>query len=220
LDAFARHQHARSGIPTIAVNWGLWEWDEWQSSALKAIPAVSDRIKQFRKSHGITFDEGIDAVIRILGAGLPRLMALPLSPSQTIAKWRSLLSLDSLKSVQTSDRRYPRPNLHTAYLAPRNADEQQIAELWAECLSLDKVGVHDNFMELGGNSLLAIGLVLRLQGVLQRKLAASILYEAPSVRALCAVLCSRPAEEELLARTQARVSLRRKLRESQMRPTV
>jgi hypothetical protein len=202
------------------VNWGLWAWDEWQSAALAGLPAVADRIRQFRRTYGIAFEEGTDAAVRILGAGLPQVMVLPLPPSRIIAEWRSLLSLERLATARTSERRYPRPNLHTAYLAPRDREEQQIAELWADCLSLDKVGVNDNFMELGGNSLIAIMVVSRLQAVVQRRLAASILYEAPTVRTLCGLLHSPPAEEGLFAEAQARAKLRHQLRvDSCLRPS-
>ena len=51
-----------------------------------------------------------------------------------------------------------RPELEVEYVAPRNAIEERIAEMWKEVLDLDKVGVNDNFFDLGGASLQAIQL--------------------------------------------------------------
>jgi hypothetical protein len=42
------------------------------------------------------------------------------------------------------------------YEAPRTAIEQAVAAIWAELLGIERVGVHDNFLLLGGESLLAV----------------------------------------------------------------
>ena len=49
------------------------------------------------------------------------------------------------------------------YVAPRSEVEAVLAEVWAEVLRLNRVGVHDNFFALGGDSILAIKLVSRLR---------------------------------------------------------
>ena len=43
-----------------------------------------------------------------------------------------------------------------AYTAPRTAVEEQLAAIWQRLLNVDQVGVHNNFFELGGDSILAI----------------------------------------------------------------
>jgi hypothetical protein len=47
-----------------------------------------------------------------------------------------------------------RPELEAVYVAPRTPIEAQLAEIWAKLLGLEKVGIHDNFFDLGGHSLL------------------------------------------------------------------
>lgn len=47
------------------------------------------------------------------------------------------------------------------YVAPRTGLETQLAMIWAELLGLDRVGVHDNFFDLGGDSLTALRCVMR-----------------------------------------------------------
>ena len=47
----------------------------------------------------------------------------------------------------------------TEYRAPSSATEQLVCDLWSELLDLDRVGVDDDFFELGGNSLRAIDLI-------------------------------------------------------------
>jgi amino acid adenylation domain-containing protein len=68
-----------------------------------------------------------------------------------------------------------------AYVAPRNAEEEQLATLWAEILGLPKIGIHDNFFNLGGHSLLATQLVARMQKAIGRDIALRMLFEAPTI---------------------------------------
>ncbi|MFT6836335.1 MAG: non-ribosomal peptide synthetase component F/aryl carrier-like protein, partial [Francisellaceae bacterium] len=49
------------------------------------------------------------------------------------------------------------------YVAPRNDLEQELADIWSEVLKLDKVGIHDNFFSVGGDSILSIKIVSRVR---------------------------------------------------------
>ncbi|HVR10050.1 MAG TPA: beta-ketoacyl synthase N-terminal-like domain-containing protein, partial [Thermoanaerobaculia bacterium] len=55
--------------------------------------------------------------------------------------------------------RHPRPELDEAYAAPHGAMEQRLAEIWSEALGLERVGVGDNFFDLGGTSVTCIRIV-------------------------------------------------------------
>src|SRR5262249_56669364 len=56
-----------------------------------------------------------------------------------------------------------RPELAQEYVAPRAGLEETLAEIWRAVLRLDRVGVHDPFFELGGNSLLSVQVLTRLR---------------------------------------------------------
>jgi len=79
------------------------------------------------------------------------LEALPLNPNGKVD--RKALPIPG--DVQES--------LGVEYLAPRNDLEEQIAQVWAEVLKLERVGIHDNFFDLGGHSLMATQIVSRLR---------------------------------------------------------
>ena len=60
----------------------------------------------------------------------------------------------------------PQPNLNTLvsemeYVAPRNDLEERLAKIWQQVLGIEKVGVHANFFELGGDSILSIQMIAR-----------------------------------------------------------
>jgi acyl carrier protein len=48
------------------------------------------------------------------------------------------------------------------HVAPRTATERLIAEIWRDLLGVDRVGIHDNFLDVGGHSLLAMRVIARV----------------------------------------------------------
>ncbi len=49
-----------------------------------------------------------------------------------------------------------RPNLTETFIAPRTSQEQVLAEIWSQVLEVEKIGIHDNFFALGGDSIRSI----------------------------------------------------------------
>ncbi len=67
------------------------------------------------------------------------------------------------------------------YVAARSPTEQLVCDLWSEALMIDRVGVHDDFFELGGNSLLAMDLIGRMETVFGVDLPIRMLLMHPTV---------------------------------------
>ena len=64
-----------------------------------------------------------------------------------------------------------RPELDHAFVAPATSAEKTLAEIWQDVLGLDRVGVDDNFFDLGGDSILAVQIVSKAN---QRKLETTV----------------------------------------------
>ncbi len=79
------------------------------------------------------------------------------------------------------------------YVAPRSPLEETLARVWAQVLELERVGVHDNFFDLGGHSLQSVQLVARLTAALDRPVSIKTVFEAPTVAAMADVLEREPA---------------------------
>ena len=73
-----------------------------------------------------------------------------------------------------------------AFVAPRNATETHLATLWREILHVERVGIHDPFFTLGGNSLIATRLTSRLRAAFDLDLPLRTLFERPTIAALAA----------------------------------
>ncbi|MGV0103005.1 amino acid adenylation domain-containing protein [Nostoc sp. DSM 114160] len=81
-----------------------------------------------------------------------------------------------------------RPTLTTTYEVPQSEMEQQIAQLWQEVLHLDRVGIHDNFFDLGGHSLLMIQVNYKLRAILQRNISVVEMFQNPTIYSLAQYL--------------------------------
>ena len=77
-----------------------------------------------------------------------------------------------------------RPELDTPFVSPRTPIEQTLATLWAELLGLDRVGVHDLFLNLGGHSIIAMQLIARVHQLFQVEIPLRDLLEAATVEAM------------------------------------
>lgn len=74
-----------------------------------------------------------------------------------------------------------RPRLGQPYLAPRSDTERALASIWENLLGLDRVGVMDDFLELGGNSLLAVKLVARVRERFDIEARIADIFAAPTI---------------------------------------
>lgn len=92
--------------------------------------------------------------------------------------------------------------------APRDALEALLAELYAELLERDGVGISDSLFDLGGHSLMVIKLCARLRKLLQLEIAPGVVFDHPSVAALAQALRERePTPGRLLQIAELRARL-------------
>ena len=102
-------------------------------------------------------------------AAFVMLDALPLTPNGKLDR----------RLLPKPDQR--RPDLGSTFVAPRTEVEEMVACIWAEFLDLERIGIYDNFLELGGNSLLAMQVISRVGNAFQIELSLRSLFEAPTV---------------------------------------
>jgi len=81
-----------------------------------------------------------------------------------------------------------RPRLAEEYVAPRTKLELLLAETWQEMLGVQRIGLHDNFFDLGGDSIRAALLINKLQEQLGDYIYVVALFEAPTIASLAAYL--------------------------------
>ena len=116
-----------------------------------------------------------------------RLNELPLTSNGKVDRQR----LPSFERIE--------PEQERGFVSPRTPTEVKLAQIWAHVLNIERVGIHDNFFEIGGNSLLAARLVFRIQEAFQVELPLPRVFESPSVVELSEVI------DDLYLRTSATV---------------
>ncbi|MBV9792208.1 MAG: SDR family oxidoreductase [Chloroflexi bacterium] len=116
----------------------------------------------------------------------------------SIETWITKRSASTSTAATPAATTQGRSGLRNAYVAPETEVEERIAEIWQELLGIDEVGIHDNFFQLGGASLLGIQLISRLRQDFQVNLPLRALFEMPTIAELALLV-----EDALLAEIEA-----------------
>lgn len=122
----------------------------------------------------------------MLPSALVMLPAFPLTPNGKID--RRALPVPDQNAIPRSEE----------FIAPRTAVEEALAGIWAEVLKVDRVGVEDNFFDLGGHSFLMSRVQLQLKNRLGQDVSLVDLFRYPTIKTLHEFLntgaISRPAQ--------------------------
>jgi hypothetical protein len=112
-----------------------------------------------------------------------------------------------------------RPRLDSSYIVPRTALEQSIAQVWQDVLGVEKVGVFDNFFDLGGHSLLLVKAHARLRDVASKKLSILDMFRYPTIDALSKYVSQAPVTEQAaLNDVRTRADRTRQIAAARQRP--
>ena len=155
-------------------------------AALQASPHVREAVVLARDVAGekrlVAYFAGDAAIETVRGALLQTL------PDYMVpAHFVKLPKLPLTANGKVDRKALPAPDMEhreSAYVAPRNDAERQLASIWAEVLKLERIGAHDNFFALGGHSLLATQVVSRLRAQAGIDAPLRLLFETPTLAVL------------------------------------
>lgn len=159
MDAFAYYHNQTEPVPWLSLNW-----------------------------QGATPEQTVDALKRILS--MPPTSQLVVSIQDLEARINRRIKLNFLREVERNDVEtvvasgQSRPNLQQAYVPPRSETEQKITDIWRDLLGVDWIGIHDSFLEVGGDSLLAVQLVSRLYQTFGVRIPIRSLFMTPTIAGL------------------------------------
>jgi amino acid adenylation domain-containing protein/thioester reductase-like protein len=132
-----------------------------------------------------------------VGAELPELAELATFLRQSLPEymlpsaWVILSELPLTAGGKGDRRALPAPALarHAhEYTAPRSETEVTVSAVWGELFNVERVGIEDNFFDLGGNSLLAVQLAARLSRSLGREVSVRSILFYPTVATLAGAI--------------------------------
>lgn len=122
----------------------------------------------------------------MLPFAFPFVRTVPLTPSGK-ADRRALAASPRLEL----EREHP-------YVPPRTPMEQQLARIWSQVLRVERVGIHDNFLAVGGHSLAATQIVSHISDAFGVRLPIRTLFEQPTIAGLVVALLQQ-AEPSAIA---------------------
>ena len=183
LDAFAQARSARGGALTVAIGWDAWR--EAGMAVETAAPAALQTGRQASLATALSSAEGADSLFRILDQRAPHV----------------IVSTHDFADHLRDSRRPAMPRIAPSPAAPAVRPEPPsgpgtegtpieagIAGIWQELLGLPRVGPNESFFDLGGDSLVALGMAARLRERYGVDLPLARLLENPTVSALSRVV--------------------------------
>lgn len=197
LDAFARDNTKRQPETyTVAIDWGTWQ--EVGMAVNTEMPLGIEEWRRRNLKTGMLPQEGVEAFRRILSSTLPQVIVSTEDFQARIEQADEITASSLVADIAKTEPPNPthsRPDIASAYVAPRNEVEQVVAEIWQQLFGLEQVGIHDDFFELGGHSLLGLQVISRLRSSFRVELPLLALFESPSVAGLAASVARRLAEK-------------------------
>ncbi len=178
MDSFAERHNAVDPVPWISVNWDTWHTREGQHDV------VGQLVAAFEMSPA----EGSAAFERILEHGATRIVNSTGDLEARFDQWVRMAGVRDEALHGAPPAAHARPDLPTPYVAPSSEIEQRIADVWQAVLGVELVGVNDNFLDLGGHSLLGTQLFSHLRQAFRVNLPLSVLFEAPTVAQLAVAI--------------------------------
>jgi len=177
-----------------------------------AVSATFSELRQTEALGGVTTADGNAAVRAILDA--PPAPQIVMCPEGLAERRRRTSRVNRAALLEQASAAGPSSaatrNVGTPYVEPETETERTLAQLWQNALWLDKVGIDDDFFELGGNSLVAVQLVAEVSRGFKTDVPVAQLFELRTIRALAVAieeaLVERIAgltDEEAMAELQA-----------------
>lgn len=149
---------------------------------------------------GISNTEGAETLRLVLGSRVrPQVMCAPEGLAERFRRVNRVTRATLLEQLSSVARAGAGTrSLATPYVEPESGIEKAIAGLWRDALGIDKVGAEDEFLDLGGDSLVAVQLADRLTRRFRVDISVATLFENRTVRNIAGVV-----EEALLARVSS-----------------
>ncbi|MER8903906.1 SDR family NAD(P)-dependent oxidoreductase, partial [Mesorhizobium sp. M0772] len=164
LDAFAAAQCRGSGPRWTSVNWDTWNLGQTDGVLGRTIADLK-----------MDPNEGIEIFQRVL-TYLPANVIV--STGDLGARMEQWVRMERNADASL---RCERPSLPTDYEAPQTDVEKEIAMIWHDIFGISTIGRNDNFLELGGHSLMAVKLVSRLRRLFKVDVPLTVIFDAPTI---------------------------------------
>jgi amino acid adenylation domain-containing protein len=166
MDAIADKVTRQGHSPWLSINWDAWQFDD-----VKDIPAQE-------AAFWMEPDQAIEAFARIVDHPLTsQVIVASADVNARYAQWLKPQPTAAIETKQT----HGRPELDVAFAQATTQTERTVSRIWCDLLGYKQIGVHDDFFELGGDSMLGIRLIGNISHAFGHRLPLTIFLEHPTV---------------------------------------
>jgi acyl carrier protein len=153
-----------------------------RAAAAPAGPTAGDE-----HGEGIRPRDGAEAFARVLGTDLGPQVVVGAVPLDELRARITALTPETVEALDAPTGEVDQtPVLDGAYVAPRTELEATLARIYGEVLGIGRVGILDNFFEMGGNSLLGVQLISQVRKAVGARLPMRALFDLPTVAEIAA----------------------------------
>lgn len=185
----------------------VWEGDDTSSTKEKKLK--SGNLQDENLKLGLLSSEGIEVFNRILSGNYPHVVVsaqdLTARIERQMKAFKAAAAGPKNGDKEASSVKRSRQDQKVEYMAPVNEVEQKLADILQEFLGIDRVGVNDNFFEMGGDSLKAINITARIKKEFSVEIQFAEFFNMPTIRALAGYI-------------QGKVSVAEDIQEAPLRP--
>ena len=203
MDAFCAAQRGPQ-------RWISANWDGWLTAKTNTL---STNFQTSIDQYAMQPEESVVAFRRVVTSAPAGQIIV--STGDLEGRFKLWINQTGLADLLQEEDRHPRPTLSSAYAPPENEIEALVIDVWQQLLGIDQLGIHDNFFDLGGNSLIALKVISRLKQVLQMDIPVVSLFEGPTAYALAKMLSQQQNEQPPIYETSQSRGERRRLRYQQ-----
>jgi amino acid adenylation domain-containing protein len=202
LDAFAYYKTLVEGTFTVAINWNDWQEVGMSVTSIKKqldnAAHITDEQAQSLLKEELTLSpsQGVEVLRRILESTYPRVAVSTQDPLLLVEQYNALtvseLKLGKDNILQST---HQRPELNNAYVAPRDELELEMTEIWQQLLGINQLGIFDDFLDLGGDSLLATQLISKIRETFDVVLPLAIFFENATIAEISLKILAKQLEQ-------------------------
>lgn len=188
LESFSDYLNNQKGIFSVCVN-----WDDWAEVGMSYQIASKEGI---HLQNGIKSDEGVEIFKRLFSSPTNRISVSTTDLTFQIKNIKNAFDKNRTVYHENSEtvapvKLYERPEISSKYVKPSNEIEIKLVKIWETIFGYDKIGIEDDFFEMGGDSLKAVSLLMEVNKIFKIKLQLAVLFNITKIKDFSKYLSSQ-----------------------------
>ena len=186
LDAYAAYAAKKNGTYIVSIDWGRWK----DTGIARIAEKMHKELTSEDMNGGLQVAEAIACFESILEyKEVTQVAVAEFDLTSAVRQSKKVQEINADHAAGSGNgtdnmpvRKLPRPDLSNEYIGPENDLEEKLCSLWQDYFGIERIGVMDNFFEVGGDSLKGMILLKRIKRDLDFDAGIKIFFAKPTIR--------------------------------------